>query len=57
MDRDVYSVDEAAARLGISRGVAYEQVREGVIPAQRLGKRWVIPKVRFHAWLDGGVAA
>ena len=22
------------------------------IPAMRLGNRWVIPRARFHAWLD-----
>jgi hypothetical protein len=27
-------------------------VRDGTIPALRLGNRWVIPRARFHAWLD-----
>ncbi|NKQ53311.1 helix-turn-helix domain-containing protein [Amycolatopsis sp. K13G38] len=52
-----YTVDEAAELLGINRGVAYQQVREGHIPAVRLGKRWLIPRDRFHAWLDGGEGA
>lgn len=56
MERQTYTVDEAAGVLGVSRGVAYEQVREGVIPSLRLGKRWVIPKARFDAWLAGGDA-
>lgn len=37
------TVEETAARLGISRGLAYEQVRLGVIPALRLGRRVVVP--------------
>jgi excisionase family DNA binding protein len=56
VDRLVYTVDEAAGLLGVSRGVAYEQVRSGIIPARRLGKRWVVPKRQFHEWLEGGDA-
>ena len=48
-----YSVDEVTALLGIARGVAYESVRTGEIPATRVGRRWLIPRRRFHAWLDG----
>ncbi|MDQ4119672.1 MAG: helix-turn-helix domain-containing protein [Actinomycetota bacterium] len=48
-----YTVDQAAALLGIARGVAYESVRNGEIPATRVGRRWLIPRSRFHAWLDG----
>lgn len=55
-ERLVYTVDEAAGLLGVSRGVAYEQVRTGAIPARRLGKRWVVPKGQLHEWLEGGAA-
>lgn len=48
-----YTVDQVAALLGIARGVAYESVRNGEIPATRVGRRWLIPRKRFHAWLDG----
>ena len=48
-----YTVDEVAALLGVARGVAYEGVRNGSIPATRVGRRWLIPRSRFHAWLDG----
>lgn len=51
-DAAVYSVIEVSRLLKLSRGGTYELVRQGVIPAVRLGKRWVIPKQRFHAWLD-----
>jgi excisionase family DNA binding protein len=38
------TVEEAGRRLGISRGLAYELVRRGEIPAIRLGsRRLVVP--------------
>jgi excisionase family DNA binding protein len=49
----VYTVPEVAQLLSVSRGSAYALVRNGTIPAQRLGCRWVISRARFHAWLDG----
>jgi excisionase family DNA binding protein len=48
-----YTVDEAAVLLGVARSVAYEGVRNGTIPATRVGRRWLIPRRRFHEWLDG----
>ncbi len=48
----VYTVEEAAALLGVARTTAYELVRDCTIPARRLGGRWVISRARFHAWLD-----
>lgn len=53
MEALTYSVDEVATLLGVARGVAYEGVRNGAIPATRVGRRWLIPRRRFHAWLDG----
>ncbi|GII25465.1 helix-turn-helix domain-containing protein [Planosporangium mesophilum] len=48
----VYTVTEVAHMLSLSRGSAYALVRSGDIPALKLGGRWVIPKRRFHTWLD-----
>lgn len=48
----VYTVEQAAELLGVARSTAYELVRDAVIPARRLGGRWVISRARFHAWLD-----
>jgi excisionase family DNA binding protein len=47
-----YTVDEVAMLLGVARGVAYDNVRNGLIPAVRVGRRWLVPRSRFHAWLD-----
>jgi excisionase family DNA binding protein len=49
---DIYTVRQAAARLGIGAGLAYELIRAGEIPAKRLGRRWVVPRELFHAWLN-----
>jgi excisionase family DNA binding protein len=51
-ERAVYTVKEVAYLLSLSLGNTYELLRDGTIPADRLGRRWVISRVRFHAWLD-----
>lgn len=51
--RLTYSVDEVAYLLNLSGGVTYECLRDGTIPAERVGRRWVISRRRRHAWLDG----
>jgi excisionase family DNA binding protein len=48
----VYTVDDVATILGLARCIAYALVRDGSIPARRLGHRWVIPKAAFHDWLN-----
>jgi excisionase family DNA binding protein len=55
-DRAVYTVKEVSVLLSISLGGTYTLVREGQIPAIKLGGRWVIPKRRFHAWLEEAAA-
>lgn len=50
--RAVYTVAEVAAMLSLSLGSTYTLIRAGDIPAKKMGARWVIPKRRFHAWLD-----
>lgn len=52
-DRAVYTVKEVAHMLSLSLGGTYALVRDGTIPSLKMGGRWVIPKRRFHAWLDG----
>lgn len=43
-DRLTYTVEEAAAVLGISRAFAYEAVHRGEIPHLRIGRRILIPR-------------
>lgn len=53
MEKLVYSIQEAADLLGISRSYVYEMVRNGTIPSLELGKKRVIPKVKFNQWVNG----
>jgi len=53
MEKMVYSIQEVADLLGISRSYAYELVRKGTIPALTLGKKRVIPKEKFAEWING----
>ena len=53
MDVLTYSVEEVAAMPGIARGKAYEHVHSGDIPSIRMGRRLLIPRARFHTWLNG----
>ena len=50
--RAAYTVVEIAMLLGLSRGGTYGLIRAGKIPALRMGGRWIVPKRRFHKWLD-----
>ena len=50
--RATYTVMQVAYLLNLSRGMTYQYVKEGHIPAQRIGRRWLIPRKRFHEWLD-----
>lgn len=47
------SVPEVAQLLGVSRNVAYRAVREGQIPALRIGRRVVIPLASLDSLLSG----
>ena len=48
----VYTVEEVAKILRLSRGLTYAMVRAGQIPAKQIGARWLIPVKTFHEWLN-----
>lgn len=52
----VMTVDEAAAYLRISRGLAFAAVRDGTLPSVRVGRRILVPRRQLEALLDGGPA-
>ena len=54
MERETLTVEEAAQRLGIGRGTAYEAAKRGEIPTIRLGKRLVVPKAALERMLTLG---
>ena len=51
-DRKVYSVDEIAEILCISRGSAYELVKEGLFHTVRIGSAIRVSRKSFEDWLD-----
>ncbi len=51
-ERLVWSVEETAALLGVSRAHAYELVARGELTHVRLGRRIVIPKRALDELLD-----
>ena len=50
-NRMVYSVQEVADAMGISRTTAYQVVRGKSFPSFRVGDRIVIPRASFEDWL------
>jgi excisionase family DNA binding protein len=55
MGRLVLTVDEAAYLLNISRSLAYELIARGELPALRLGRRIVIPRVMLEELLGTAI--
>lgn len=54
-ERLTLTVPEAAAALGISTDAFYDACRhpDSGVPHVRVGRRIVVPKARFLAWLAG----
>lgn len=55
-EREIYTVEEAGAKLGLSRNSAYEAVRRGDIPCIRIGRRVLVPKKALARLLAGAGA-
>lgn len=50
-ERVTLTVPEVALILGISRNEAYLAVQRGELPARRIGRRILIPRVALERWL------
>ena len=54
------SVDEAHQMMGgdeaVSRGLFYKSIASGEVPSFKLGKRILIPRQKFEAWMKGNHA-
>jgi len=50
---DAMSPAEAAERLGISLNTVYRHIRNGRLPARRLGRRLLIGRRELRRWLAG----
>ena len=55
MNPHVLTVEETAKVLRIGRNTAYEQVRQGLIPSIRLGRRILVPAKAIERLLGGTV--
>ena len=51
-EKRVYSVDEIAEILDISKGSAYELIREGLFRTVRIGSAIRVSRQSFDDWLD-----
>ena len=45
-------VREAARLLGIGRDSAYALIREGRLPAVRIGRRILVPRAALERWVE-----
>jgi excisionase family DNA binding protein len=43
-------VEEVAARLNIGRQAVYTMLEQKIIPAIRLGRRWIITRHAYEQW-------
>jgi excisionase family DNA binding protein len=55
-NRQTLTVLEAAGMLGLCVDKTYQAVREGRIPAIRIGDRWFVLKKPFERMLQGNAA-
>ena len=53
-ERQTLTVEEAARVLGIGRSAAYIAARRGDLPAIRIGRRYLIPRVALERMLSEG---
>lgn len=50
-DADLLTVSEAAKRLRISTGLAYELIRQERLPHVHLGRRLLVPVAALDEWV------
>ncbi len=44
------TVEEIASRLDIGRLAVYAMLEQGIIPAIRLGRRWIVTRHSYEQW-------
>jgi excisionase family DNA binding protein len=54
LERKVYTPQDVATLLGVSKEHVHRQIRAGVMPHKRVGRRVVIPCKMFETWLNQG---
>jgi excisionase family DNA binding protein len=49
---DILTIEELAVYLKIPKSTLYKLVREGKIPAQKIGRHWRFRKAAIDNWLE-----
>jgi len=52
-EKEVLSAEEAAQFLGLNPDDVRRYARKGMIPARKVGKRWLFHKGHLVEWLKG----
>jgi excisionase family DNA binding protein len=52
VEKETLTVPEAAAVLGIGVNKTYSACQQGLIPALRIGNRWIIPRTALLRMLE-----
>lgn len=52
-EKGILTIEEAAARLGVSRSWMYKKIMAGIIPKIQIGGLCRIPEKEFDAWIAG----
>ena len=52
MEKITFSAPELAAILGISRSKAYDLMHRADFPTLRIGRRLLVVRASFEAWLN-----
>jgi excisionase family DNA binding protein len=50
--RQAYSIKEICTSLGVSKGFLKGQIKAGILPARRLGRRVIILAEDFRRYLE-----
>jgi len=53
-DGDILTLKELATYLKIPESTLYKIVREGSVPAQKIGKHWRFSKKAIESWIASG---
>lgn len=56
MEREYYSIPEAAALIGISRIAVFKRVKKGQMKAIRFGRNWAVPAAEISRVTAGAAA-
>ena len=54
MEKEIVTIEEAAAYLQIGKRSIYKLAKEGKIPGKKVLNKWRFEKESLRAWVSGG---